>query len=158
MFDMDFMEGRKEIEVIEGEIFTDYRGVISSLNGFEFEGVERFYFIHHPDVNVVRGWHAHQFEKKWFYCVKGAFTIGLVKIDDWEHPSENLRAEVFHLSEARSEIVCVPEGYGNCIKAEEPGAVLLVFSGKRYEEALVDSWRYDKDLWVDWEKGEARFK
>ena len=147
-----------KVQVIEGEIFTDYRGLISSLNDFDFEGVERFYFIHHPDADVVRGWHAHQFEKKWFYCVKGAFTIGLVKIDDWEHPSENLRAEVFHLSEARSEIVCVPEGYGNCIKAEEPGAVLLVFSGKRYEEALADSWRYDKDLWVDWERGEARRK
>ena len=33
-----------------------------------------------------------------------------------------------------------------------------MFSGKRYEEALADSWRYDKDLWVDWERGEARRK
>lgn len=56
----------KKVKVVEGEIFTDYRGLISSLNGFDFEGVERFYFIHHPDERVVRGWHAHQFKKKWF--------------------------------------------------------------------------------------------
>lgn len=67
-----------------------------------------------------------------------------MEIDDWEHPSENLKAEVFHLLEAKSEIICVPEGYGNCIKAEEPGAVLVgVLWGKRYKEALLDSWRYD---------------
>jgi wxcM domain protein len=127
----------KKVKVVEGEIFTDYRGLISSLNGFDFEGVERFYFIHHPDERVVRGWHAHQFEKKWFYCVKGAFTVGLVEIDDWEHPSENLKAEVFHLLEAKSEIICVPEGYGNCIKAEEPGAVLLVFSGEAVQGGVA---------------------
>ena len=42
-----------KVQVIEGEIFTDYRGLISSLNDFDFEGVERFYFIHHPDADVV---------------------------------------------------------------------------------------------------------
>ena len=40
---------------------------------------------------------------------------------------------------------------------QNPGAVLLVFSGKKYEEALADSWRYDKDLWVDWECACSRF-
>lgn len=27
---------------------------------------------------------------------------------------------------------------------------MLVFSSKILEEALKDSWRYDKNLWVDW--------
>ena len=71
-----------EVKTIQGEIFTDYRGQIRSLNDFVFEGVERFYFIHHPDKNVVRGWHGHQPEKKCFYCVKGSFTIALVQIDN----------------------------------------------------------------------------
>ena len=146
------------VKIIDGEIFRDWRGVITSMNEFDFAGVERFYFIHHPDASVVRGWHAHQRERKWFYCVKGCFTIGLVQIDDWEHPSEQLKAEVYHLTENESRILCVPEGYGNCIKAGVDGSVLLVFSGKRYEEALLDSWRYDKNLWVDWEKEEPRYQ
>lgn len=142
----------EDVKVIQGEIFVDRRGRISSLNPFRFPGVERFYLIHHPDVAVIRGWHGHQQEKKWFYCVKGAFAIGLVKIDDWEHPSPGLTAAVLQLSETDSKIICVPEGYANCIKALEKDSILLVFSGKTLPEAHADSWRYDSSLWVDWSK------
>ena len=141
-----------EIKVIQGEIFTDQRGQICSLNDFRFGDVQRFYFIHHPDKNVVRGWHGHQFEKKWFYCVKGSFTLALVKPDDWENPSKDLLAEIVHLTENDSKIVCIPEGYANCIKAGENDAVLMVLSGKTLPEAYTDSWRYDSNLWVNWSK------
>lgn len=145
-----------EISVIPGEIFTDHRGKIASLNAFRFPGVERFYFIHHPDTTVIRGWHGHQHEKKWFYCVKGTFPLGLVQIDNWDSPSPELVPEIVHLSEQESRIVCVPEGYANCIKAETADSILLVFSGKVLDDALEDSWRYDKDLWIDWTTGEPR--
>lgn len=138
------------IQVIQGEIFTDYRGKISSLNNFHFDGVRRAYMIHHPDVSVIRGWHAHKHERKWFYCVKGSFSVALVKIDNWEAPSQELRAEIFHLSEDDSKIVCVPEGYANCLKAKTKDAVMLVLSDKTLPDAYLDSWRYDSILWVDW--------
>lgn len=136
-----------KVKVIQGEIFKDHRGQISSLNSFDFEGVERFYFIHHPDKSVVRGWHGHKFETKWFYCTKGSFTIGIVEPDNWDKPSDNLTPEVFNLSEQDSKIVCVPEGRANCIKANEDGSILMVFSGKKMPEALEDSWRYDASMW-----------
>ena len=142
------------VEIINGEIFRDERGQISSLNAFRFQGVERFYFIHHPDVSVIRGWHGHQHEKKWFYCVKGAFTIGLVKIDNWDNPSPDLVAEKYHLTEDDSKIICVPEGYANCIKASIANSVLLVFSGKILPDAYADSWRYDRNLWITWNENE----
>ncbi len=141
-----------EVKIIQGEIFTDSRGKISSLNDFRFGDVQRFYFIHHPDKSVVRGWHGHQFEKKWFYCVKGSFTVALVKPDDWESPSENLKAAIIQLTESDSKIIYVPEGYANCIKAGADNSVLMVFSGKTLPEAYSDSWRYDNNLWVDWSK------
>lgn len=141
-----------EIKLIQGEIFTDYRGQISSLNNFRFGEVERIYFIHHPNKSVVRGWHAHQFEKKWFYCIKGSFTLAFVKIDDWYTPSKYLSPEIFTLTETDSQIICLPEGYANCLKASEEDSVLMVFSDKILSEALNDSWRYDADLWVDWSK------
>ena len=143
-----------DVKIIDGEIFRDQRGQISSLNAFRFPGVERFYFIHHPDTSVLRGWHAHQHEKKWFYCVKGAFTVGLVEIDDWENPSPNLKAQKYHLTEQESKIICVPEGYANCIKASIPDSILLVFSGKTLPEAYSDSWRYDSKLWITWSEDE----
>ena len=143
-----------DVKVIDGEIFRDQRGQISSLNAFRFPGVERFYFIHHPDTSVIRGWHAHQHEKKWFYCVKGAFTVGLVEIDNWDNPSPDLKAQKYHLTEQESRIICVPEGYANCIKASIPGSILLVFSGKTLPEAYSDSWRYDSKLWITWSEDE----
>lgn len=141
-----------EIRLIEGEIYKDDRGMITSLNDFSFEGVQRYYLIHHLNDRVVRGWHAHQFEKKWFYCVKGLFTLAFVKIDNWENPSMNLEPEIFYLSAEKSEIICLPEGYANCIKANEPDSILLVYSGKKLKDALNDSWRYDSSFWVDWTK------
>lgn len=141
-----------KVTVVEGEIYRDERGQISSLNNFRFEGVNRCYFIHHPDTAVVRGWNGHRFEKKWFYCLKGAFTVALVEVDNWENPSPDLEAEIFELTEQESRIICVPEGYANCIKAREENSVLLVYSGKRLEDATGDNWKYDKNLWVDWSK------
>lgn len=141
-----------DVEILDGEMFRDARGRIASLNDFRFPGVERVYFIHHPDVSVIRGWHGHRFEKKWFYCVKGSFTVGLVEIDDWENPSRDLQPRVEKLTEESSRIVCVPEGYANCIKAGLADSVLMVFSGKILSEAVNDSWRYDSRLWIDWSK------
>ena len=139
-----------EVKVIEGEIFQDFRGRISSLNSFHFDGVRRCYIIHHPDSSVIRGWHAHQDERKWFYCIKGHFSVALVKIDNWDNPSENLTADIHHLSENESKLVCVPKGYANCLKAHENDSIMMVLSDKILEDALNDSWRYDKGLWVDW--------
>lgn len=141
-----------EVEVINGEIFSDHRGQISSLNDFRFDGVERCYFIHHPDTSVVRAWHAHQFEKKWFYCIKGSFTLALVEVDNWDNPSPDLKPQIFELSDGKSQIICVPEGYANGIKAKEVGSILLVYSSKILGEALEDSWRYNYSMWVDWSK------
>lgn len=141
-----------QIKVIDGEVFKDYRGWIGSLNSFHFDGVRRCYVLHHSDVSIVRGWHAHQYERKWFYCVKGGFTLALVKVDDWDHPSPDLKPEIFHLDESHSCIVAVPSGYANCLKANEVDSVMIVFSDKILSEALSDSWRYDKNMWVDWSK------
>jgi dTDP-4-dehydrorhamnose 3,5-epimerase len=141
-----------EIKVLKGEIFRDNRGQISSLNNFHFEGVRRTYIIHHPDISVIRGWHAHQHERKWFYCIKGNFSVALVKIDNWENPSKDLKPEIFHLSDAESQLVCVPAGYANCLKAHTPDAIMMVLSDVPLPEAYSDSWRYDSNLWVDWLK------
>ena len=141
-----------EVVVVEGEIFVDERGNINSLNNFTFQDVHRIYFIHHHDKSIIRGWHGHRYEKKWFYCVKGEFVLGLVKPDNWKKPSLDLKPEVFNLSENQSRIICVPEGYANCLKALTNNSILLVLSGKRLPEAYNDSWRYDKERWIDWSK------
>ena len=140
-----------EIEILQGGISVDYRGRISHGNDLDMSEVARFYMIQNKDTSIIRAWHAHQYEKKWFYAVKGAFTTAFVKIDNWENPSLDLKPEVFHLSAKDSRILCIPEGYANGIKAEEPDSILMVFSNKILSEAVKDSWRYEPHLWMKWE-------
>ena len=144
------MEIMSEIKIINGGIFTDYRGKIAHVNELDMTEIKRFYIIHHHDIDTIRAWHAHQNEKKWFYCLKGSFTTAFVKIDNWENPSINLKPEIFKLSEKNSKIICIPEGYANGIKADEPNSILMVFSDKVLSEAVNDSWRYDKNMWMNW--------
>lgn len=139
-----------EIKIIEGDIFTDARGQISFANDFVMDEVRRFYMIRQADPSVVRAWHAHQHEKKFFYVLKGAFTLAFVKVDNWEHPSADLEAEIFHVSDRESRVLCIPEGYANAVKADEPDSLLIVFSNKVLDDAKLDSFRYDKNMWVDW--------
>lgn len=140
------------IKIVEGGISTDERGAISHVNSFDISDVKRFYVIHQNDPSVIRGWHGHQFEKKYFYALKGSFTMALVRIDNWENPSTNLIPEIFTISSQQSEVLCVPEGYASGIKANEPDSILMVYSNKLLTEAINDSWRYDKNLWLDWSK------
>lgn len=140
-----------DVEVLAGERHVDVRGSVRSLNGFRFPGVRRMYVIQHPETSIVRGWNGHQFERKWFYCMAGAFTLALVKLDDMEHPSAALVPEIHHLTAERSELICVPAGYASAMRAETPDAVLMVLSDKTLEESVADSYRYDAHNWVNWE-------
>lgn len=135
------------IKLIKGEIFTDYRGTLTHFNAFDFRGVSRYYIIHHSDSRVVRGWHGHQREKKWFQCLKGSFVLSFVKPDNWENPSKELKPETFYLNADEPALLCLPEGYANCIRATEPDSMLLVYSGKPLEEAKLDSWRWEPSMW-----------
>lgn len=139
-----------DILVTEGELFSDYRGDIRSINALSCSEFERFYLITHNNVKIIRGWHGHQFEKKWFYCVKGEFFLAVVQPDNWHNPSYELPTSIFKLSNAENYIVHLPGGYANCLKATIPDSTMIVFSDKSLAQAKKDSWRYDNSLWVNW--------
>jgi dTDP-4-dehydrorhamnose 3,5-epimerase len=141
-----------EIKVVEGEVFVDHRGEILSANNLDFAEIKRSYTITNADTEIIRGWHGHQDEKKWFWCLRGGFTGAFVEIDNWEEPSRGLKPHIYDLCAERSQVICVPEGYANCFRATEPDSLLMVFSSKTYPECLSDSWRYEPNYWFDWNK------
>ena len=139
-------------QIVQGGTFTDDRGSMRFVNAFTFPDVKRFYFIKHPDTTVVRAWQGHQFEKKYFYPITGSFLIAWVKIDDFENPSENLIPEYHLLSANNSELLSVPKGYANGLKALEPNSELMIFSDMNVEESINEKIRYPADWWLDWNK------
>ena len=136
--------------IIKGGIFQDERGSISFVNEFDFSDVKRFYVITNRSENIVRAWQGHKIERKYFYTISGSFLICAVKIDDWDNPSQDLPVEKFTLSENKSQILMIPPGYANGIKALKPASKLLVFSSQTLENAKRDDYRFKASLWYGW--------
>lgn len=136
--------------IITGGTFTDHRGTMRFVNDFRFGDVKRFYFIKHPDTTVVRAWQGHQFEKKYFYPIAGSIVVAWVKIDDFENPSGDLQPEYHVLSADNSEIISVPKGYANGLKALEPNSEIMIFSDMDLEASVNEKIRYPADWWLDW--------
>ncbi len=137
-------------QIIDGGIFSDNRGNLTFVNDFVFDDVKRFYVIEHPDTATVRAWQGHIVEKKYFYVVTGSFCVAWVKIDDWDNPSADLKAEYEILSADKSRILSVPAGYANGIKALEIPAKILILSSLTLEESVNEKTRYASHLWLDW--------
>jgi dTDP-4-dehydrorhamnose 3,5-epimerase-like enzyme len=144
------------VETVKGGTFIDKRGIINYVNDFSFSNVARFYVIMHKNIDVIRAWQGHKTEKKIFFVVSGTFVISWVKIDNWENPSTNLKAEHKILSESESTILSIPAGYANGLKALEKDSKLLVFSEFELEQSSCEKIRYQSDLWFDWEKLESK--
>lgn len=138
--------------IIKGGNFADQRGIMRFVNDFSFNDIKRFYFIKHPDIEVVRAWQGHQFEKKYFYPISGSFIVAWVKIDDFNNPSRDLIPEYHILSTSASEIITVPVGYANGLKALEPDSEILIFSDMNLEDSLNEKIRFPAEWWMDWGK------
>lgn len=136
--------------IIKGGAYSDERGSMRFVNDFSFNDVKRFYFIKHPNTEFVRAWQAHQFEKKYFYPISGSFVVAWVKIDDFENPSKDLIPEYHILSVANSEIISVPKGYANGLKALETNSEVMIFSDMELEESVNEKIRFPAHWWLDW--------
>ncbi|MBO6606480.1 WxcM-like domain-containing protein [Psychroserpens sp.] len=135
-------------QLIKGEIFKDNRGLLSSINDFDLSPIVRFYEIAPKDSTIVRAWQAHKKESKWFYCSKGAFQIKLIRIDDFDAPSDELKIETIYLNEGDPHILHVPGGYANGFKSEAKDSKLVVFSDYGLEASKDDDYRYDHNQWI----------
>lgn len=142
----------EEPNLIKGDCYSDERGILRFVNDFRFNDVRRFYFIKHPNISIIRAWQGHRFEKKYFYPISGSFAIAWVKIDDFENPSINLIPDYYILSANNSEIISIPKGYANGLKALEPQSEIMIFSDMNLEESIHENKRYPAEWWLDWNK------
>ncbi len=136
--------------LIEGHVHQDDRGELRYNNKLSLKTVKRFYQITCKETNTIRAWQGHQFESKFFTVLNGRFEINLIKIDDWQKPSIELKIDKLTLDCTKHQTLVVPGGFVTGIKNLEPNAKLLVFSDTTLEKSLEDDFRFDKNYWNPW--------
>jgi dTDP-4-dehydrorhamnose 3,5-epimerase-like enzyme len=132
--------------LIPGGQHVDARGTVSFVNGFDFKGVDRFYWVT-AAANVLRGWVGHRREQKWFAVVQGEVLIAVVRPDDWERPSPDLPVARYLLSASDPQILHVPPGHATGSVSLNQEAVLMIFSSGKITAAKADDFRFAADQW-----------
>ena len=132
-------------KLIKGNSHKDDRGQIIFNNDFDPLEIRRLYFIENRDTDFVRAWQGHKTEQRFFTAVQGSFLIQLIKIDNWEGPNKNAEIFNFELNAASGDILHIPSGYVNSIKALEENAKLLAMADCTLAESN-DDYRFPVDF------------
>lgn len=137
-------------EIIGGGNYSDVRGKLVFFNEFDMSPIKRMYFTTHFDTTVLRAWQGHKIESRWFRCVRGSFSVKLVKIDNWENPSNDVEVLNFELREDKEQILFIPNGYANGFKALQNNSQLMIMSNYGYNEIENDQVRFEQNKWTKW--------
>jgi dTDP-4-dehydrorhamnose 3,5-epimerase len=120
--------------LIQGNKYTDERGLLRFVNDFSMRAVQRMYCIE-PTTDLIRAWQGHQHETKWFFVSRGRFEVQLVSIQN-----ENIRF-LFELIAEDNQVLEIPPGYYNGFKACGEDSQLVVFSDKSLKDSTEDDLR-----------------
>jgi dTDP-4-dehydrorhamnose 3,5-epimerase len=124
-------QSHESLSLIPGRRHVDARGTVSFVNGFDFQSVDRFYWVKPGRASVRRGWVGHRRERKWFSVVHGEVSRAVVQPDNWEQPSADLPVARYRVSATKPQVFHVPSGFATGWTNLDQHAVLLIFySGK----------------------------
>lgn len=141
----------KNPSIISRGTHQDERGRLDFINDFNADEIKRVYFTTHYETETIRAWQGHKIESRWFICVRGSFQIKVIKVDDWDEPSNHLRANSYMLKADNLEVLYIPNGCLNGFKAEEANSKLMIMSDYGMNEIEDDQVRFDKEKWNQWE-------
>jgi dTDP-4-dehydrorhamnose 3,5-epimerase-like enzyme len=131
-------------KIIKGNSHTDLRGDLFYNNNFDLSAIRRIYIIENKSIDYIRAWQGHKVEQRWFTASNGAYKIRLIKVDNWELPSEHLEVIEFNLNAEKLDVLHVPQGYISSIQSLQKGSKLLVMSDYLLGE-ISDEYRFDAD-------------
>lgn len=134
--------------ILEGKKYEDQRGIVTYNNEFDTTEVKRIYTIENYKVDYVRGWQGHKIEQRWFAAIRGKFQISVIKIDDFNNPSKDLKIEKYELDDEYLTYLHVPSGYITSIQSLEPNSKLLVLADHFLGE-VQDEYRFSPDYFIN---------
>lgn len=133
-----------------GGLAIDDRGQLAFVNDFTFDGVKRFYTMMNHRSGFVRAWHAHKDEEQYITVVSGVALIGVVKLDNFDRPSPDLRPQKYVLSASKPAILYLPVGHAIGIKTLKDDTIVICYSTKTIEESKEDDYRFPMKYWNCW--------
>ena len=131
------------MKLFKGKAHIDDRGVLVAFNDFDMTDVVRMYKIQ-PNVDSIRAWQGNEFERKWFFVVKGQFRIQLRTLESLNPVGD------FELKQSDHKVLAIEGGLFNGFQSLEEGSELIVFSDFSLEQSMEDNLRKSLEQ-VPWE-------
>ena len=132
------------------DVFGDDRGVfapvvsISKPKGDDHKTViKRVYYVYNYGKNIIRGFHYHRKEWKYFTIVSGSAKFVAV------NPKNPDELYSFTSSARKPNLITIPPGYANGWVSLEDNTILLCASSATLDASLKDDKRYDPFTWGD---------
>ena len=133
--------------VVSGDKFVDKRGELRFFNEFNMAEIVRFYEVAPVDTMTIRAWQAHQYEKKWFYCLSGAFVVNLVKFEPSSTTQPHVEPQKIILTANEPKILEINGGVANGFQALKKNSRLQIFSNFTLKESKLDDYKYPIETW-----------
>ncbi len=134
---------------IEYPVFADDRGTFAPfINGLKeiapkTVSVKRVYYVCNDSKGVVRGFHYHKKEWKFFIIVSGSAKFVALNPDK---PDEKFQ---FVSSARKNNLIIIPPFYANGWVSLSDNTILVCASSATTQESLKDDQRFDPYKWGD---------
>jgi dTDP-4-dehydrorhamnose 3,5-epimerase len=127
----------------KGDKAVDDRGVLTFVNDFDFDGVQRFYTVTNFQNHFVRAWHGHLKEDKYVTVLRGA---AIVAAFPFPINYGNIGLERVVLSAEKPSVLFIPRGYANGFMNLLPDTQMMYFSTATVKESKEDDYRFEANL------------
>ena len=142
--------GKWKPECTALKVFSDDRGVfvpfLSNIPGDKKTpkvNIKRTYYIYNYGKGIIRGFHFHKKELKYFSIVNGSAKFVAI------NPENDKERYSFVSSSRTPNLIVIPPGYANGWVSLEENTILICTSTSTFEESIKDDKRYDPYTWGD---------
>lgn len=135
-------------EIIEGSLFVDDRGFVSSVNNMDMSNIKRFYIVENYENKFVRAWHGHKNEEKYAYVLNGSVLFKVILLDELQNKNKDSYKKIISatLSSRSPGILRIPAGYANGFMNLEKDTKVIFFSTSTLDESKNDDYRFDWNI------------
>lgn len=144
------MKDTKKPYSVEINSRSDDRGTfVPFLNTADFFSefpeltLKRMYYVFNYGKGVVRGFHFHQKEWKYFIIANGSAKFVAI------NPKDEKEQFVFVSSSRKPNLIVIPPGFANGWVSLEDNTILICGSTATFEESIEDDQRFDPYKWGD---------